>query len=379
MEATVLDTNFNQVAIADTYKSFIWTDRYDEPGDFELYIPMDVTLPQIYQKGYYLWNAESEHLMIIESQNIESDPESGDFYVVSGRSVESILDRRIVWNKTEFLMDETPDKKPNLQNGVKKLLEENAIVCSGMPPRKIPNLVFEESTDEAITKLTFEASYLGEDLLTIIQNLCKENEIGFKITLDENDKFVFKLYAGVDRSYGQIKEPYVIFSPRNKNLTNIQYTDSDKPLKNVVLVVGETETDAEGNVVSRIDYEFGLNNEEVYSGLDRREVFSDASSLKLEDDEGGVRTAKEYEALLRKYGIDALIENTAASAFNGEIHPNVMYTYGKDYNMGDIVQVEDNYGQEATARITEFVMSHDTSGLSMYPTFTIIEKGVYET
>lgn len=374
MNVTVLDTNFDQVAVVDAYKSFIWTDRFDEPGDFELYIPMNDTLPQIYQKGYYLWNADSEHLMIIESRNLETDPEEGAFYAVSGRSIESILDRRVIWNKTEFTMAENSTDRPNLQNGIKKLLDENVIVCSDMPVRKIDNFIFETNNDEAVTKLTFEASYLGEDLLSVVKKLCQENEIGFKVVLNDNDQFVFKLYAGADRSYNQTVNPYVMFSPNYKNLSNAQYTDSDKPMKNVVLVVGETETDSDGNVTSRIDYEFGSA-----VGLDRRETFTDASSLKLEDDDGGIRTAEEYEALLRKRGIDALMENTYVSAFSGEVHPSVMYTYGKDYNMGDIVQVEDGYGHEAVARITEFIQSHDQNGMTAYPTFTIIQKGVYET
>lgn len=372
MEATLLDTNFNQVAVVSHFKSFIWNDRYVEPGDFELYIPMDPSLLQMYKKGYYLWNAESEHTMIIESISIEDSFDEGDFYVVSGRSLESILGKRVVWNKKIFIRDENTGVKPNLQNGIKTLLEENAINPT-MPARKIDNLIFKASTDEAVTKLTFEASYLGEDLLTVVKKLCQENDIGFKITLNENDQFVFELYAGVDRSYAQITRPYVTFSPRYNNITSTKYKDSDKALKNVALVVGETELDEDGNEITRIDYEFGSA-----TGLDRREIFVDATSLTLEDEDGGTRTAEQYQALLRKRGIDALMENTSATKFDGQLLPNIMYTYREDYNIGDVVQVEDAYGHEGTARITEYIMSHDNSGTAAYPTFEMIEKGVYE-
>ena len=383
MRYALLDDKFKQVASVSYYKSLIWTERFDEPGDFELYIPMDESLPQIYQIGYYLWCSDSEYLMVIENRKVESDPEDGDFYLITGRSVESILDRRVVWDRTDFV--EKDDVEPNLQNGVKKLLNEN-LINPAMLPRKIENFIFEETTDEVITKLTLIASYLGQDLLDVISKLCKEEEIGFKVTLNDDDKFVFKLIAGTDRTYDQTENPYVLFSPKRKNIINTNYLESTKTYKNVALIVGETETktDKDGNeyVVSRIDYEFSvLNDDQTYAftGLDRREVFVDATSLKLEDGDNGVRTAEEYQALLRKRGIDALIEGAITTAFDGELVPDVMYEYGKDYYIGDLVQFEDLFGHEGIARVTEFIRSHDDNGMTMYPTFTIIEKGVYET
>lgn len=42
MEATILNSRFEKVAIIDRFKSFIWTDRYQENGDFELYLTLDM-------------------------------------------------------------------------------------------------------------------------------------------------------------------------------------------------------------------------------------------------------------------------------------------------------------------------------------------------
>ena len=44
MEIYVLNTNFESVAVVDEFESLIWTDRYDEAGDFELYMSMDKRL-----------------------------------------------------------------------------------------------------------------------------------------------------------------------------------------------------------------------------------------------------------------------------------------------------------------------------------------------
>ena len=389
MEATILDSSLQSVGIVDTYETFIWSERYDEAGDFELRLPIMDTLPSDIQKGFYLWKAGSDRLMIIETIGYEHDVDDKDYFKTSGRSLESLLERRIVWNKKVFSADDD-GVKPNLQKGIAVMLFENAIepteeqitkygVKKPVPEiRKIPNLIFEESTDERITSLDFEGQYLGEDLYKVVTTLCKENDIGFSITLNSDDVFVFKLCVGTDRSYGtdeepQLLNPYVVFSVQNDNLLNTSYIDSDQKLKNVALIVGETEYDENGEERTRIQYELGS---EV--GLDRREIFVDATSMGLEDELGGIMSADRYRAHLKQKGIDALIENTPVAALEAEIEPRVMYTYREDYFIGDIVQVVDKYGFEARAYVSEFISSCDLSGTAAYPTFKIIQKGAYE-
>lgn len=373
MEATLLNTNFEAIAVIDTYVSFIWTDRYDEAGDFELKMRMNPDLLAIFKKDYYLWTPKSDRLMIIETLSVESDVEEGAIFTVAGRSLESLLMRRIVWKKTTFsIINVSTGEKPNLQNGIKKLLTENLINPS-ISIRKIPDFIFEESTDPKITSLTFEAQYFGEDLYSIVHSQCRENEIGFKVTLNADNQFVFKLYAGVDRSYEQITNPYVIFSPSYDNVLNTNYLDSVKAYKNVTLVAGENETDANGEEIARETYVLGNA-----FGIDRREIFTDASSLSYDDGDGGTLSAAQYQAHLRQKGIDTLIKNVYITAFEGEIDPNRMYKYGEDYFIGDIVQIANEYGQEGRAYISEYVISCDTNGLSTYPTFQTIQEGVYD-
>lgn len=373
MEATLLDTNFEPVAIVDRYKSFIWTDRYDSYGDFELHMEMSEALPSVFKKGYYLWNRDSEHLMIIESLTVESDPDDGVFCTIAGRSLETLLMRRIVWKKTKFKEDSSTGVIPNLQNGIKKLLDEN-VIEPAIEARRIPNFIFEESTDEKITKLTLEDQYFGEDLYSIIHKLCQEEEIGFKLTLNDQKQLVFKLYAGVDRSYEQSTNPYVIFSPKHDNISSTNYVDSHASWKNVTLVAGEGIYNDATEETDYTTYVEGYN----YIGIERREIFTDATSLSTDDGDGGTLSAEAYQAHLRQRGIDTLMENTIIEAFEGEIDPYGMFVYGEDFFVGDIVQLANEYGQEGRAYISEYVMTCDEAGSAAYPTFQTIQKGVYE-
>ena len=85
--------------------------------------------------------------------------------------------------------------------------------------------------------MKLEAQYTGDNLYDVIQKICEEQGIGFKITLNDEKQFVFELYAGSDRSYDQTENPYVIFSPKFENIINSNYIESKASLKTVTLLV----------------------------------------------------------------------------------------------------------------------------------------------
>src|SRR5699024_5869815 len=63
-------------------------------------------------------------------------------------------------------------------------------------------------------------------------------------------------------------------------------------------------------------------------------------------------------------------------SFEGELDISATYTYDEDYSLGDIVQAENEFGNEARCRITEFIRSQDTNGTDFYPTFETTEQSV---
>lgn len=100
MNPVILDTSLNNVAVLDTFESLIWTERYSAHGDFELYTGVDETILKNVKEDFYVWLKESEQTMIIEDLQVETDIENGNYVTITGRSLESILDRRIIWNQT---------------------------------------------------------------------------------------------------------------------------------------------------------------------------------------------------------------------------------------------------------------------------------------
>ena len=356
MDLLVLNKSLDVIAIVDVYESIIWTERYYEYGDFELYTAMTQDLLNYIKTDNYIQRVGSDRVMIIEEIRIDTDSETGNHITITGRSLESILDRRVIWSQTTI--------SGNLQNGIKKLVNEN-IISPSKEERKISNFIFKDSTDSQITGLTVEAQYTGDNLYDVISKVCEEKSIGFKVSLNENKQFVFELYAGADRSYEQTNYPYVVFSPNFDNIINSNYLESKENLKNVALVGGEGEGTARKYLA--------IGNT---SGLDRRELFVDARDISSEGEDGETLTTEQYNELLKQRGNEYLADYTDLVSFEGAVETNIMYKYGVDFFDGDIVQIANEYGHEAKVRILEVVISENEEGNSIYPTFkTITEEG----
>lgn len=346
MNVYILDQDFKTVSVIDTYESIIWTDRYNQCGDFEIYVNFSSEILQSAVQDYYLMTLQSEHMMIIEGLEIDSNSETGNHLRITGRSLESMLDRRIIWSQTSIT--------GSLQNAIKKLINES-IISPSIADRRISNFIFEDSTDTRITSLTVEAEYTGDNLYEIITDLCSANNVGFKITLNDNNQFVFKLYMGEDRSYAQDNNPYVVFSPKYENVINTNYIDSTENLRNVALVAGEDASQQRRTLV------VGSG-----TGLLRRELFVDARDIQSDK-------VTDYNAALRQRGVKYLSENTKVVNFEGEVETTKLFVYGEDFYMGDIIQIVNEYGIQGSARVIEFIYNEDTNGIKKYPTFEAIQ------
>lgn len=395
MEALILNSQFQTQAIIDAFESFIWADRYNEPGDFEIYMPIDKAPLEYIKRDYYIWIKDSDRLQIIEDINFTTDAEDGNYLTITGRTLESILDRRVVYDKVQIDMD--------LQSGIEKLLNENFIKPKD-PSRKISQLRMIWNDDERIDKLEMTAEFLGENVLEIIEAYCQANELGFKIVYnDETSTFDFSLYYGEDRSYAQDHNPWVVFSAAYDNLIGSNYFETYKELKTSAVVIGEDNEEYGQEIVK-------LNPYPGLTGLNRREMAVDASSVRWEVEEVdekaiedevrssawahvGGRSEREIQARIIKRietvkqnaidegrsavlsemtekGNEALSETHITKTFEGEIEAVRQYVYGLDFFIGDIVQIRNQYGKEASTRITEIVRSHDASGYTLTPTFT---------
>ena len=355
MDVTVFNPAFEVTGIIDSYDSLLWNIKYNEYGDFEMVVPYASGMISLLSMDSYLMIPFSDRTMIIEKIVPTFDGEKGYLSKVTGRSLESILSRRIIWKQTTI--------SGNLQNGIKKLITD-AIINPTDQSRKIPNFIFKDSTDSTITSITInECQFTGDNLYDVIQSLCSLFSIGFKITLNDNFQFVFELYNGSDRSSNQLLNPIIEFSNNNDNLISSEYSIDQQNYCNVTLIAGEDEG------TSRKTATYGSA-----SGLSRRELFTDARDIQSTDGETTM-TPTEYTNALINRGKEKLLEHDVTTEFDSSVDngSDGMFEFNVDYFLGDIVDIVDVIEETFKVRVSEMTISISESEYSIHPIFSLIE------
>ncbi len=350
MNVYLLNKSLEIVDIIDSYKSLIWTTRYYEAGDFELYLPASEKMLNVLKRDYYLVReSDMTQAMIIKNIQITTDIENGNYLIVTGKCLKSILSRRIVWEQTYL--------KGTVETGIRNLVTKN-LISSPIEERNISNLILGA---ELGISVRLSSQYTGDNVGEVVTKLCKKNDLGFDILLDlDEKKFIFILYQGADRSFNQNVNPRVIFSNEFENLLTTTYVYNSDEFKNVAKVAGE------GDGVYRKSATVGAG-----AGLDRYEIFVDARDVSSND---GEIDSDAYNSLLVEKGTEALTGTVIKESIEGEVESNHTYKLNRDYFLGDVVEVVNEYGMSMTPRITEVIEVVDENGVSVIPTFSTGEE-----
>lgn len=394
MDIYVLDSGFNIIDVIDTYESFIWTERFIECGDFELYINYEKDFLSSILKGVYLQIKTSKTLMVIEDISTEKpSPDDAVKLVITGRCLKSLLYRRIIWGQKIFEGEEyfeieevieslindaiiNPKKTVTIRSSTPDDYDYSIVEA---PERKIENFHFvkkQQSDNDYTTVHSAKINgtqFNGENLGEAVVILCASKNIGIEVTFNDGH-FYCMLLGGVDRSYNQTTKSFVVFSPQFDNLANTNFKIETKEYKNVTIIQGQGD-----------DEEFRLVAVEGdgSSGINRRELYTDCSSVELTKTDWNSEISEyesiqiandEYMKIIREKGIENLKQYEVKRQLDGEIINHVMYEYGVDYFLGDIVQTEDEYGNTGRSRVLEYVQCQDSNGYQSYPTFSSIDE-----
>ena len=352
----VLNKSFQLIGFIENLESLIWIERYQEPGEFEIYSSFSTQLYNLLQPDYFLIHSEFQSIMIIESIKIDGTSDAGYKIVSKGRSIESMLDRRIILR--QILIDSS------LQAGIKSILNAN-VINSIYPARNFPNFTFVDSTDPLVTTPTLKAQYYSEGLLEVIVNLLKQSGLGFKIRFDDNYHMKFYLYSGVDRTYSQTTNNFVVFSPEFDNLKSSEFLHTTRYKKTYALVSGDpTGLTAPERVEVGGNYDPGDTG-----GFFLWEIFVDASDIsRYLEGTTTLQNAATYTAQLTQRGNETLAVYRKITQFDGKVELTDSYKYGVDFFLGDIIQMVDYFGHYTDAQILEMTISDNLSGRTMYPT-----------
>ena len=337
----IYDEGFNRIAEIDDYKSFIWTQRYYSPGDFELCAPIGKI--QFFKLGYYVFRKGDDYGGIIEKIQISKAEDQSEMIIATGRSLTSILARRVI--STQQMIT------GSVLSGIELLITDN-IINPDLAARRISNFIFQTtSTSQA----EMEAQYIGENLLDVISGLCETNQIGMKCSR-VGGNFVFEIFDGIDRSYAQNVNPYVVWSDKYDNLYTSEYYEDYSERATDVCVGGEVISDERVLVWS------AKNSQ---SGIERFEKFLDASNT-IQNEQ--IITLQTYKEQLEGLGLVEVTEYS--SAFSGEVDFSRIMQ-GNIVNVGDICTIQNNkWGIFINSRVLEIIESVGEDGsYKAIPTF----------
>jgi len=352
MEVYAQNSLFNVEGIFENFGSLIWTDRYMASGDFELLLPRGEDTYDLLNRTSYLSIPSSEETMVVESVEEE------EHVKVTGRSLSSIMDRRIC-----DVTSVAPSSN-TLTAFLRYLVLHNMGALATIPERRVDFLNIDTTPPvDFVDPTVFDVVKYGDYLYDAVQKLCVSNSLGFTIRNRPGSVLMyFKLYYGEDKTNHTFQ---TVFSESIGNIQDVRRLKSDKAHKNVAVVnLPPWDSAAVGvGEIWRVN-RFGV----VPSGLDRREVWTDASELRR--DETFNATNKPSRAV--QWGYQTLVGFPKANEIDFKVVENSPYKYGVDYGLGDIVPVLDSLGEVIPHRVTEYIQSYGPEGSAEYPTLSAI-------
>ncbi len=106
--------------------------------------------------------------------------------------------------------------------------------------------------------------------------------------------------------------------------------------------------------------------------FDRRVLLTSADDFNIDNFDQSVLATLEtnIQTYLNQEAANALINNTYTITVDGTVVPQSKYQYGRDYFLGDTIELEGTVGGLQKALVTEYIRSQDNTGETAYPTLT---------
>lgn len=361
MEVYILDSLYRRIDVVDKFESLIWTERFSAYGDFELKLHSTLESRNKFTEGTKLAIKDSYRVMTVETIEDSTDDQGNQVLDVKGTSMEAVLDQRLA---LAALTDTTTNPKWSLTGTPVEIATQmfhDICVVGILDPGDIIPMVYEGSIFPPDTippppdEITYEVD--PKTLYTAMKDLCDQYLLGFRLVRNQDlGQLYFDVYTGSDRTSHQTALPAVIFSPGMDNLKDTSELSSIATYKNVAYVISP--------VGSEIVYPQDVDPET--DGFERRVLLVNATDIT--DTDPAVASAQMIQR-----GYEELAKNRKTAAFDGEISQNSQYVYGRDYNLGDLVEVRDANGVGNTMQVTEHIFVSDMQGDRSYPTLTVTQ------
>lgn len=350
-------TDFDNGVPILNYTSAMWVERYKEPGEFEIKAKLSSGLQFLLPLGSIISHTKTYEACIVENIEINETASEDPIIIISGRSLDSYLENRIVGlnivltsNNVPFAPYVIPADKLDTQ--IYALIVDHIFLG--------PDIIVHA---DGTSNIEVERNIKRQDVLSVVNELLtlddyglrivRKNQSGAIISASESNT-VFYIHKGVDHSND------VIFSWNLGELESANYLFSIKSLKTAALV--------QSTYVETVVYDTSFEHP-----YDYRFMFVDASDIDKSFTE--IPNSTEIAQIIEQLeirGAEALASQTLVDISSVDVSKATNYKYRRDYDIGDIVSISGNYGVTEKRRVIEFVEIEDENGEVGYPTLSKI-------
>lgn len=432
IEVYVLDGDLNPIGLIDTYNSLIWSNRYNTEGDCELYLEATDDNLTLLRKGKYLSRLDDEMVCRIEKIELDTSTQNGNYITVTGYDVKKILSQRILWSQSNV----DGNVEDYIRNMIyKTLVNPNLSARAITNTQGRQNFMLGDKA--GFTEVTTEqASY--SKVSDKVQEFCKvygwgykvivdignfyfilykgtnrsenvifsndfENLISTKYTEDHSNLANVALIAGEGEGSERARnvsgyaegldryEIYVDARDLSKTITweelTTMYPTTDQgghgyisdttggvfykmDIIDIAIVDNNQLTELQANYPDgQIITKNGNRYYQIYNV-----IIADLENNSPESNDKVILRPLIYEVYLLNRGYEKLADYGIVTSFNGSVEPDTTFKYKRDYFLGDLVTVKNEYEIQAKARITEVIEVCDDNGYSVEPKFEYINN-----
>lgn len=357
----VINPDFELLTELYGYTSAIISREWHGIGSLDIEINKNIQGSELLQKGNILiLGANIEEPFIIKHRQIklDQDGKKSEVWSIKAPSLKSILEQRITVPPEGLSYDRITS---DAETVIKHYTTNNVITPADS--NRIISLVEVANNQNRGPSIEWRSRY--KNLANELNDISFVTGISWNISLDiQNQKFVLDVREGKDLTASQSINPPdgaepIIISPEFASVKELEYLESMLDFKNYAYIAGQGEG-ADRRVISQ----------GTATGLERYEMFVDARDVAETDDDDNPRPEGEIIAELEARGQRNLEEFQQETYLNGQLLMKSPFEYQKDYNLGDIVTLQNkDWGVTLDARITKIKESYDVNGMNIEAVF----------
>lgn len=407
MQLFTLDKSFQPQVLVEGFDSLIWTERFYGNSECQVDLPLTPAFISLFtqkQLPAFLVIDQSTEPMHIETMTIEEGK-----IKIMGISVCSWLNNRFVRTSDDHRQSvwKITNQKPQqalrtiasqmcmassdyLNNrkdmGLGNAARAKELIIDGL---KLASYNVKTDPDNKVAKILVPYGPVYDAL----NKIAVQHKIGMQVFLNtDDDTLRFRTYKGTNRTSKQKTHAIVRFSPVMDSLAKVKELRSVADFKTLVYSYAANLEKVDVDPLTTPGHEDlrfiqttpGVARrsptEGKYTGFDLRaemvlegdiKIHNDINKTDPQGDLAGMQ--KELRQILGDRAQKEMNQHPFVRSVDGEVAPTNLFQYGRDYALGDIIEVQGASGFSDVSRVTEYIRTQDSNGENSYPTVEAID------